>query len=88
MPFAYVDGRLCCDGVDLSQIARECDTPVYVYSANTILDRFHAYDAALADLPHSVCYAVKANSNINLLSCWRARALGSTSYPAASCFAC
>ena len=67
MPFAYVDGRLCCDGVDLSQIARECDTPVYVYSANTILDRFSAYDAALANVPHSVCYAVKANSNINLL---------------------
>jgi diaminopimelate decarboxylase len=67
MPFSYRDHLLYCDGADLTQIAAQCGTPAYVYSSSAILDRFHAYDAAFGDLPHNVCYAVKANSNVNLL---------------------
>jgi diaminopimelate decarboxylase len=67
MPFTYCEDRLVCDGVDLSEIAERCETPVYVYSAAGILERYCAYDAAFGDLPHKVCYAVKANSNIHLL---------------------
>lgn len=68
MPFSYRNDQLYCDSVDLAQIAAECGTPAYVYSSREILDRFHAYDRAFGDLPHTVCYAVKANSNVNLLA--------------------
>ncbi len=68
MPFSYRDDQLFCDGVSLAQIASECGTPVYVYSRRTILERFRAYDSAFCDLPHTVCYAVKANSNVHLLA--------------------
>src|SRR3954469_11034085 len=65
--FSYRDGQLCCDGVDLERIAREHGTPVYVYSAGTIRDHFRRLDAALSELDHLICYAVKANSNRAIL---------------------
>ena len=42
---------------------RKNGTPVYVYSAGTIEDHYHRLDAALGELDHQICYAVKANSN-------------------------
>ena len=51
----------------LDRIAEEVGTPCYVYSAADILARYRAYDEAFGDLPHQVCYAVKANSNANVL---------------------
>jgi diaminopimelate decarboxylase len=65
-PFVYSSGSLTCDGHPLSSIAAEFGTPVYVYSAQGILDRFHAYNQALGG-PHRICYAVKANSNLAVL---------------------
>src|SRR6476620_6354741 len=67
MAYSYNAGALTCDGVSLEAIASELGTPVYVYSAADILERYRAYDRAFGDLPHQVCYAVKANSNINIL---------------------
>jgi diaminopimelate decarboxylase len=67
MAYSYTNSSLTCDSVSLEAIAAEVGTPCYVYSAADILDRFHAYDCAFGDLPHQVCYAVKANSNINVL---------------------
>src|ERR1700681_4226791 len=61
--FHYRDGRLHCEDVDLALVAREFGTPLYVYSAGTILDHYRRLDAALAPLDHLICYAVKANSN-------------------------
>jgi diaminopimelate decarboxylase len=66
--FLYRDGRLYCEGVDLEAVAREAGTPCYVYSSQSILDAYRAYDAAFGDLPHRVCYAVKANSTLGVLS--------------------
>jgi diaminopimelate decarboxylase len=66
--FRYENGRLFCEAVELETIAREAGTPCYVYSAQSILDAYRAYDAALGDLPHMVCYAVKANSTLAVLS--------------------
>ncbi len=66
--FRYTDGRLWCDEVDLEAIAREAGTPCYVYSARAILDAYRDYDAAFGSLPHMVCYAVKANSTLAILS--------------------
>ena len=66
--FHYRDGRLCCEDVDLTSVAREFGTPTYVYSAETILDHYTRLDAALAVLDHLICYAVKANSNRAILN--------------------
>lgn len=61
--FHYRDGELYCEEVDLARVAQEFGTPLYVYSAGTILDHYRRLDAALAPLDHLICYAVKANSN-------------------------
>ncbi len=47
---------------------QQAGTPCYVYSSRTILERYAAYDEAFGEVPHTVCYAVKANSNLALLS--------------------
>ena len=61
--FHYRDGELYCEEVPLSRAANEFGTPLYVYSAGTILDHYRRLDAALTSLDHLICYAVKANSN-------------------------
>ena len=60
--FTRVRGTMQCEGVSLERIAREVGTPVYVYSANTIRDRYHRLDRMLAPVPHRVHYTLKANS--------------------------
>jgi diaminopimelate decarboxylase len=65
--FHYRDGRLHCEDVDLALVAEKFGTPLYVYSAGTILDHYTRLDAALAPLDHLICYAVKANSNRAIL---------------------
>src|SRR5437867_9879144 len=65
--FHYRDGELYCEGVDLARVAKKFGTPLYVYSAGTILDHYTRLDAALALLDHLICYAVKANSNRAIL---------------------
>src|SRR5437899_4674101 len=65
--FRYRDGQLHCEGVDLARVAEKFGTPLYVYSAGTILDHYRRLDAALAALDHLICYAVKANSNRAIL---------------------
>jgi len=77
--FHYREGKLHCEDVDLARVAQEFGTPLYVYSAGTILDHYRRLDAAfaagrirpsggLAPLDHLICYAVKANSNRAILS--------------------
>ena len=66
--FDYKEGKLHCEQVDLEEIARSIGTPAYVYSAQSILDAWRAYDEAFGDLPHLVCYAVKANSSLAVLA--------------------
>src|SRR3569623_149878 len=66
--FHYRSGQLCAEDVPLTEIAAQHGTPCYVYSRATIERHWHAFDAALADVDHLVCYAVKANSNLGVLS--------------------
>jgi diaminopimelate decarboxylase len=61
--FHYRDGQLYCEKVALAHAAEEFGTPLYVYSAGTILDHYRRLDTALTPLDHLICYAVKANSN-------------------------
>jgi len=65
--FAYRQGSLHCEDVNLQDLAAEHGTPLYVYSANTIRDHFRRLDQALAGIDHEVAYAVKANSNLSVL---------------------
>lgn len=67
MSFDYADSRLCCESVSLSKIAAAAGTPAYVYSRDSILKRYSEYDRAFGDQPHTICYAVKANSNLSIL---------------------
>ncbi|HVV87794.1 MAG TPA: diaminopimelate decarboxylase [Kofleriaceae bacterium] len=66
--FDYADDSLCCEGVPLAAIADQVGTPVYVYSRGAIEAAYRAYDDALDGVPHLVCYSVKANSSIGILS--------------------
>ncbi|TBV08673.1 diaminopimelate decarboxylase [Phytopseudomonas dryadis] len=66
--FNYRDGALFAEGVALSAIAQRFGTPTYVYSRAHIEAQYRAYADALAGMPHLVCFAVKANSNIGVLN--------------------
>ena len=65
--FTYSGKQLLCDQVPLSKLAAKYGTPLYVYSGSTIRERFQTFDRAFAALPHTVCYSVKANSNLSIL---------------------
>src|SRR3954453_24114963 len=65
--FTYSQNDYYCDQVALADLARRVGTPAYVYSAKAIVDNYNAYHDAFGDLPHTVCYAVKANSSVGVL---------------------
>ncbi len=59
--------ELFCDEIPLATLARRFGTPLYVYSASAIRQRLRAFDRAFRHVPHSICYSVKANSNLSIL---------------------
>ena len=65
--FLYKDGELHAEDVSIREIARAVGTPVYVYSTATLTRHFKLFDEALSPLPHLVCYAMKANSNLAVI---------------------
>jgi len=58
---------LHCDDLPLPKLAERYGTPLYVYSATAIRERFAAFTKAFHSVPHTVCYSVKANSNLSVL---------------------
>ena len=68
MCFHYHNGELYAEGVDLKKIAREVGTPFYCYSSEKLTRNFEAYRRALADFHSTVCYSVKANTNLAVVS--------------------
>ncbi len=65
---ARADGQtLYCEDVSLANLAEKQGTPLYVYSSAAIHERYDAFDHAFRDVPHTICYSVKANSNLNIL---------------------
>jgi diaminopimelate decarboxylase len=66
--FRYRERKLYCEDSDLETIAKAVGTPCYVYSSQSVLDAYRSYDDAFGDTPHIVCYSVKANSTLALLS--------------------
>lgn len=67
-PFEYRDNVLFAEGVALPVIAERFGTPTYVYSRAHIEAQYRAYADALVGMPHLVCFAVKANSNLGVLN--------------------
>jgi diaminopimelate decarboxylase len=66
-PFVYRNRTLHCDGVSLTTLAEKYGTPLYVYSAAQISQRYELFEQAFANRAHTICYAVKANSSLAIL---------------------
>jgi diaminopimelate decarboxylase len=62
--FHRQDGALLCDGAPIAELAERHGTPLYVYSAATIVARYRAVDDAFRSYPHAIHYALKANSTL------------------------
>lgn len=65
--FLYRDGELFAEDVAIAEIASEVGTPFYCYSTATLTRHFRLFDEALGDMPHMICYAMKAASNQAIL---------------------
>lgn len=74
--FSRQQGTLTCDGVPLAAIAAAEGTPLYVYSASIITDRYRAVDEAFGSYPHSLHYALKANSTLAIARLLRSLGAG------------
>jgi diaminopimelate decarboxylase len=74
--FSYRGSRLFCEGVAVEKVAGEVGTPAYLYSSACIEQAYRQMDSAFGSLPHTICYAVKANSNLGILRVFAA--LGSS----------
>ncbi|MFT4732761.1 MAG: diaminopimelate decarboxylase [Gammaproteobacteria bacterium] len=66
--FSYKDNQLFAEDVAVADIAKAHGTPLYIYSRATIERHWHAFNNAVANHDHLICYAVKANSNLGVLS--------------------
>ena len=67
MPFLRKEGVLCADDIPLSEIAARVGTPCYIYSWTDIAARYEELDSALRSVNTRIRYAVKANSNLEVL---------------------
>ena len=65
--FTYKDNALNCENVAISALAKKYGTPLYAYSASAIRERYHLMERAFRGVPHTICYSVKANSNLSIL---------------------
>lgn len=67
MCFTYHNEELFAEGVSLHKLAEEVGTPFYCYSSGKLAGNFQAYQNALGNFNHTVCYSVKANPNLGVL---------------------
>jgi diaminopimelate decarboxylase len=74
--FDRIDGALACEGVPLADLAARHGTPLYVYSAGVIVARYREIDGAFADYPHTLHYALKANSTLAIVRLLRSLGAG------------
>lgn len=61
------DVQLCCEDVALDSLAKSVPTPAYIYSQASMETAYRGLDLGFSGLPHSICYAIKANSNLSIL---------------------
>jgi diaminopimelate decarboxylase len=65
--FTYKNNELHCDGLSINKLAKKFGTPLYLYSATAIRERYRTLEGAFHHVKHTLCYSVKANSNLSLL---------------------
>jgi len=65
--FTYKNGVLLCEDVPVAEIAEAVGTPLYVYSAGTILDHYRKIAEAFSPIEHLICYSLKANANLSIV---------------------
>ncbi len=65
--FEYKNGSLHCEGVNVADIAAKAGTPVYIYSAATLLDHYGRIAEAFAELAPTICYSIKSLANVSIL---------------------
>ncbi|HDR1012616.1 TPA: diaminopimelate decarboxylase [Pasteurella multocida] len=66
--FQYQQAQLMAEQVPVKHIAQQYGTPLYIYSRATLERHWHAFNNALGDHPHLICFAVKSNPNIAILN--------------------
>ncbi|MGC6406408.1 diaminopimelate decarboxylase [Bisgaard Taxon 45] len=66
--FQYQHAQLMAEQVSVKHIAQQYGTPLYIYSRATLERHWHAFNNALGDHPHLICFAVKSNPNIAILN--------------------
>jgi len=76
MSFTYQNGQLVCEEADIAAIAATAGTPFYLYSKRGLLENFNAYQTAFAEAGATICFAVKACSNIAILKLLKAAGAG------------
>jgi len=65
--FFYSNGELFCEKININEIAQKVKTPFYLYSKNGLINNFKLIDRAFSEVNHTICFALKANSNMRLL---------------------
>ena len=76
MTLKYVNENLTFDNVDVQELGQTIQTPYYLYSENIITRNLNDYVDPLEDVNSLVCYSVKANSNLSILSLFAKKGLG------------
>jgi len=76
MGFEYREGELYCDGLQIKTIADEVQTPFYLYSYETLVSAYLAYQEAFSHIDTLICYAAKANSNLAILNILAKKGVG------------
>jgi diaminopimelate decarboxylase len=74
--FQYRSNQFLCEAVPVKSIAERFGTPTYAYSRASVLENFRAIDRGLETIPSLICYSVKANSNLKILSLLRGAGAG------------
>ena len=65
--FEFKNGELYCENIPAKHLAEKYGTPLFVYSLKTLVRHFHVTQEAFGDIPHIICYAAKANTNLGIL---------------------
>jgi diaminopimelate decarboxylase len=65
--FNFREQTLWCEDVSVEEIASKVGTPFYLYSHRTLTHHFRVFDLAFGEVPHIICFSVKANSNLSIL---------------------
>jgi diaminopimelate decarboxylase len=67
IPFHHVRGELYAERVPVSKIAEKVETPFYLYSLAALREAYRSLDGAFSEIQRTICFSVKANSNLSVL---------------------